>query len=316
MCFTVMTWLMPVTNLCVLENGDHIKWKRLLGYDHHAIVEYVDHKHGRVHVIEYGSDNGGRSFGKGVVRRHKVDDVRGMHKCFYEECDDADTVLQRAKERLGERQYGPLNNCEHFATWCKTKQGQCSQFQPIIATTSVSGLTCGNGGFGTAAGKCIAKCSIEATKNGTTIPEELQLMLTSGSPREVINEIFGSVIADGSKEIEENAVKTVVEVGWLFLASAVVEACLLAYNFYKAQEEYEVAVKHAKDDEMVQKCKEERNKEMKVAACKAVGAIAGSVAVGAAVGSIFPGVGTAAGAVIGNVSGRILGRMFGRWFFE
>jgi hypothetical protein len=40
----------------------------------------------------------------------------------------ADVVIDRAESRLGERQYDLFfNNCEHFADWCKTGAGQCSQ---------------------------------------------------------------------------------------------------------------------------------------------------------------------------------------------
>jgi hypothetical protein len=39
----------------------------------------------------------------------------------YSQCDPDDVVIQRAKSRLGESDYNLLfNNCEHFATWCKT----------------------------------------------------------------------------------------------------------------------------------------------------------------------------------------------------
>lgn len=39
----------------------------------------------------------------------------------YGYCDPDDVVIQRAKSRLGESEYSLLfNNCEHFATWCKT----------------------------------------------------------------------------------------------------------------------------------------------------------------------------------------------------
>jgi hypothetical protein len=43
-----------------------------------------------------------------------------------------DIVIERAESRLGERQYNLLtNNCEHFASWCKTGQNQCVQLAGI-----------------------------------------------------------------------------------------------------------------------------------------------------------------------------------------
>lgn len=39
----------------------------------------------------------------------------------YGQCDTPDIVVGRAESRLGENAYGLFdNNCEHFATWCKT----------------------------------------------------------------------------------------------------------------------------------------------------------------------------------------------------
>ena len=42
----------------------------------------------------------------------------------------SDIVVQRAESRLGERQYDLFfNNCEHFADWCKTGDGKCTQLE-------------------------------------------------------------------------------------------------------------------------------------------------------------------------------------------
>lgn len=39
----------------------------------------------------------------------------------YGNCNSSDVVIQRAESRLGENAYDLFdNNCEHFATWCKT----------------------------------------------------------------------------------------------------------------------------------------------------------------------------------------------------
>ena len=48
-----------------------------------------------------------------------------------------DVVVERAKSRLGERKYNLLfNNCEHFASWCKTGVNDSKQirnFLPIVS---------------------------------------------------------------------------------------------------------------------------------------------------------------------------------------
>ncbi len=42
--------------------------------------------------------------------------------------DSADVVIERAESRLGEEQYDLFfNNCEHFATWCKTGRRESAQ---------------------------------------------------------------------------------------------------------------------------------------------------------------------------------------------
>lgn len=48
--------------------------------------------------------------------------------CFIDE-----VVVDRAKSRLGERKYNLLyNNCEHFATWCKTGISESQQIKDFI----------------------------------------------------------------------------------------------------------------------------------------------------------------------------------------
>ena len=44
-----------------------------------------------------------------------------------------DVVVERAKSRLGERKYNLLfNNCEHFASWCKTGVSESQQVKDFI----------------------------------------------------------------------------------------------------------------------------------------------------------------------------------------
>lgn len=46
-----------------------------------------------------------------------------------------DVVVERAESRLGERQYNFLfNNCEHFASWCKTGISESHQIKDFIPT--------------------------------------------------------------------------------------------------------------------------------------------------------------------------------------
>lgn len=48
-----------------------------------------------------------------------------------------DVVLRRATSRLGEHEYNLLfNNCEHFATWCKTGVSESKQVRDILPVLS------------------------------------------------------------------------------------------------------------------------------------------------------------------------------------
>lgn len=55
-----------------------------------------------------------------------------------------DVVIERAKSRLGENNYNLLsNNCEHFASWCKTgisDSKQIRNYLPAITTLDLSKL--------------------------------------------------------------------------------------------------------------------------------------------------------------------------------
>ena len=59
-------------------------------------------------------------------------------------CFIADVVVERAESRLGEDKYNFLfNNCEHFATWCKTgisDSKQIREFIPAIGKLHASNL--------------------------------------------------------------------------------------------------------------------------------------------------------------------------------
>lgn len=118
-----------VYSLSQLHSGDHIAFKRFL-YWHHAIVEYVDTQRGEANVIEYSNtvqgfsqDNSSYPKNPGMAKvkrgRNKLgnDDV---YLIKYKKCLDAETAISRARSRLGERKYDPLDrNCEHFVVWCK-----------------------------------------------------------------------------------------------------------------------------------------------------------------------------------------------------
>lgn len=105
-------------------------------YEHHGI-DYGDgsviHYRKPSEIIERTSIE---TFGRGnpIYTRYYADGFYFI----------ADVVIRRAQSRLGERKYNLLfNNCEHFATWCKTgisDSKQIRDFIPIATQLNTSRL--------------------------------------------------------------------------------------------------------------------------------------------------------------------------------
>ena len=132
-----------VSSLDHIQRGDHIHFVgTLLTYYHHAIVETVDKVHGEVNVIEYSNsvknfieDNSSapKNPGLAAVVRGKYNlENHTIYVVKHSRCLDPETVVSRAKSRLGEREYNPVtNNCEHLALWCKTDISSSEQVNNI-----------------------------------------------------------------------------------------------------------------------------------------------------------------------------------------
>ena len=133
--------MVRASSLDQIKRGDHICFHRIL-YTHHAIVESVDELNGEVTVIEYSNsakqfccDNSTPPKNPGlaeVVRRtfQLKDDPVNVIK--HDRCFDPETVVSRARSKLGERNYNPIsNNCEHLALWCKTGISSSEQVNDI-----------------------------------------------------------------------------------------------------------------------------------------------------------------------------------------
>jgi len=331
-----MTPSRRVRNLRDVQKGDHIKWKRTIGYDHHGIVKEVDYKSGKVHVIEYGSEEGKCCFtfslrgvyeyvrniylrvckkSDAVVRSIEVDGVNGMHKHVYsyDGCYDADKVVEIASSKLDVKEYKLFkNNCEHFATECKTGEKHCSQKRAFDTRAGIAVAEGVGGGCGTATSSVIATCAAQAAKNGTTIIGELRSLVCGGT-KNAVKAIWKAVV-NGRKAVGMKGLKMSCSGALLGITTVAIEGCLFGYNCYKACKNYNGNIKGA-DDEMVQYCKRQKKNDIIEAACESVGALGGT-AVGAALGSFIPFVGTAIGAFLGNCVGRFIGRVFGRWFFK
>jgi Lecithin retinol acyltransferase len=112
-----------------MAQADHIYVNRT-GYVHHCI------DCGDETVIHYDGEK---------ISKIPVADFGGREQFFvklYGNCDRDDVVIQRAKSRLGEIKYNLLfNNCEHFATWCKTSLSESEQVKN--ASVSAGGVSIG-----------------------------------------------------------------------------------------------------------------------------------------------------------------------------
>ena len=188
-----------VLSLDQIQRGDHIHFiGTLLTYYHHAIVETVDKVHGEVNVIEYSNsvknfieDNSSppKHPGLAVVVRGKYN--LGNHTVYvvkHSRCLDPETVVSRAKSRLGERKYNPAtNNCEHFALWCKTDISSSEQVNNMADALK--------------AGVCIAAV---VNRGG-------QEIVKTGVYREVTKEVVSRTISRTGDQVVRSGVRTVAK---------------------------------------------------------------------------------------------------------
>ncbi|MEO0769296.1 MAG: lecithin retinol acyltransferase family protein [Cyanobacteria bacterium J06649_4] len=105
-----------------MARGDQIyAYREIMGipYEHHGI------DCGDGTIIHYSK------VGEASVSRTSRDVFARGSSVYIKEQPTAfisSNVVARAESRLGERQYDFFfNNCEHFATWCKTGRSECAQ---------------------------------------------------------------------------------------------------------------------------------------------------------------------------------------------
>ena len=134
--------MVRASSLDQIKRGDHICFDRIF-YTHHAIVESVDELNGEVTVIEYSNsakqfccDNSTPPKNPGlavvVTRTFKLKDDPSVNVIKHDKCFDPETVVSRARSKIGDRKYNPItNNCEHFALWCKTGISSSEQVNAV-----------------------------------------------------------------------------------------------------------------------------------------------------------------------------------------
>ncbi len=119
-----------------MATADHLQVPRQHGlFDHHGI----DLGDGTVaHYLE----------GRQILRSPLADFSRGepISVVSYpeNEVSPVGVTLRRAMGRLGEQRYNLVfNNCEHFASWCKTGRHRSSQVEGWLGTGSLGALALG-----------------------------------------------------------------------------------------------------------------------------------------------------------------------------
>ena len=124
----------PITDAGCLKVADHIAWHRT-GYWHHGIITNIEDD--TITVTEFrnsGSEN--KEKNKAEILQTKYDKwniVENVYLFKYPVDEDPAIVVKRALLCIGQKGYHVLkNNCEHFATWCKTGVVASTQIQTLV----------------------------------------------------------------------------------------------------------------------------------------------------------------------------------------
>jgi hypothetical protein len=115
-----------------MAKGDHIYVTRPLGYTHHGI------DCGDGTVIHFTGEPGKKSdasIARSMMADFALDSI--VHMRDYSAKDDSQVVIDRAKSKLGSKDYNLVtNNCEHFATWCCTGRTASEQVRRVSSLTT------------------------------------------------------------------------------------------------------------------------------------------------------------------------------------
>lgn len=183
-----------VVNVADLKPGDHVGFRRWYFIWHHAIVVEAQAHPFRL-VID--SWDGSYSRMKRMRREVQQDELERMYKFNYsdeiERRNPPELVLARSESRLhpyGENagcvrpwvlgetseHYGFFNeNCEHFATYCKTGRSYCNQSSWLWAKIKEAGKAFCSGVFKVTIREALFTMAPEALENMT------QFVLGAGS---------------------------------------------------------------------------------------------------------------------------------------
>lgn len=101
----------------------------------HLYIDCGSHYH---HGIYYGNDKVAHYIGTkdgtkiSITSLRRFSSRRKIRIKKHKKCYPSKRVVGRAKKRLGEKKYHLIfNNCEHFATWCKTGRHKSKQVDDL-----------------------------------------------------------------------------------------------------------------------------------------------------------------------------------------
>lgn len=122
-----------------LLRGDHIKYKRLFGYSHHAIVTNVFPESNEYEIVHFQPPSSGNKIKDSPLIKQEI---KQLDEAFYVlEYDVKDRYPHEATATMAEVMIGYneedritiysvfSNNCEHLATYCVTGQAYSTQIE-------------------------------------------------------------------------------------------------------------------------------------------------------------------------------------------
>ena len=209
-----------VYSLNELQIGDHISFHQMSGfYWHHAIVEGIHGETDEIDVIEYSNTakeflNANCSPPRNLRDIELAKVVRGRYNfqsevvylMLHEHCFDLATVVERARSKLGEKKYSPfINNCEHFAMWCKTGESSSDQ---VKKTADMMKGQFGKATCGALAAACLGKTAT-SSQTVTTGVRVVTKNIVSQTVTKMGKEAMKSGVTMTSNQVVGQTVSTV-----------------------------------------------------------------------------------------------------------
>ncbi|XP_074612122.1 uncharacterized protein LOC141866505 [Acropora palmata] len=213
-----------VYSFSLLHRADHIAMKRADGlYWHHAIVDDVETEKDTINVIEYSNstegfsqDNSSHPKDPGIARviRGKYSGSKdGFYLIKHKKCEPTNTVVLKAKGRLGENEYSLFNNnCEHFALWCKTGISSSEQVENIGKTVRKRQekiLKCALPSVARVAAQTTSESGEEIVT--TMVRETTKKVVTQTEQAEQAEQVVSETVSNGGKEILKMSSQTTAE---------------------------------------------------------------------------------------------------------